>query len=139
MRKIIVGLALVAVASVASAQTPWACSLDNVGATLTLCKRAPTSSTTSKQLWVTDIVATSTTSTAGQFILRYGTGTNCGTGTASLFPSAASAVRFGYPANTSAPTVITLATPLVVPAGKDLCVLAVSTNTITVQIHGTIK
>jgi hypothetical protein len=112
---------------------PFTCGLDDIGATLTLCY---TNSDPSERLYVTGIVAQSTTATAGQFILRYGTGANCGTGTVSLFPSAATAVRVAYAGNTAAPTVISLPTPLIVPAGKDLCALGVVTNTLTIQIVG---
>jgi len=111
----------------------WTCSLDNIGATLTLCIIAPTDST---KRYITDIVAQSTTATAGQFILRTGTGTNCGTGTASLFPSAATVIRYSAPGNGSAPTVISFRTPLEVPKDKDLCMLGVGTNTVTMQIQG---
>lgn len=114
---------------------PFTCSADNIAATLTLltgCK-APEPGMT---YYVTDVIAQSTTTTAGQFILRTGSGTNCGTTTASLFPSAATVVRFASPANTAAPTVVSFRTPLRVPEGKDICVLGVATNTTTVQVVG---
>ena len=111
----------------------WTCSLDNLGATLTLCHdRAEVG----QRLWITDIIARSTTSTAGLMLLQYGTGTNCGTNTLSLLPSSASAVRLAYPATTSPPLVIRLATPIAPPTGKDLCVLATGTNTASLQIIG---
>jgi hypothetical protein len=91
--------------------TGWSCSLDDIGATLTLCIRAAEEGST---LYITDLVGQSTTGTAGQFILRTGTGSNCGTGTASLLPSA----------------------PIRVPHGKDLCLLGVATQTFTGQIWG---
>ncbi len=111
----------------------WTCSLDNIGATLTRCIESPEPSL---RRYVTDIVAQSTTATAGQFILRTGTGTNCGTSTASFLPSAATAARLASPANTAAPTRIHLETPLVVPAGHDLCLLGIAVNTTTIQING---
>ena len=115
--------------------TPFTCSADNIGATLTRLTgcTAPDPGLT---FYVTDIIAQSTTTTSGQFILRYGTGTNCGTGTTSLFPSAATAARIASPANTAAPTVIPFRTPLRVPDGKDVCVLGVATNTTTIQLVG---
>lgn len=112
----------------------WTCSLDDIGATLTRCAIAHTD--TAQTMYVTTVVAQSTTTTAGNFILRYGTGTNCGTDTRSLLPSAATAARLAAPASTAAPTVISLASPLKIPAGKDLCVLGVATNTFTGQISG---
>jgi hypothetical protein len=113
----------------------YTCSADDIGATLTRLTNC-IGPVDNMRRYVTDIVAQSTTTTAGQMILRYGTGTNCGTGTTSLFPSSATGVRVGYPANTSAPTVIVFRTPLVVPTGKDLCVLAVGTNTVSIQVNG---
>lgn len=112
---------------------PFSCSLDGVSNSLTVCMAAKGE----QRFWITKIVAQSTTTTAGQFILRYGTGTACGTGTASLFPAAATAARWGYPASTSAPTVIDLSeSPIAAPKEVDLCVLAVATNTLTISIHG---
>ena len=118
-----------------SAGLSYTCSADDIGATLTRLTNC-LGPVDNNRRYVTDIVAQSTTATAGQFILRYGTGTNCGTGTTSLFPSTATVVRVAYPANTAAPTVIPFKTPLVVPTGKDLCVLAVGTNTISIQVNG---
>lgn len=133
MRKLLVCLILLA--APASAQSiRWTCGLDAVAASLTKCPAVPNPG--DLRLVITDIVAQSTTATAGQFLLQYGTGSNCGTGTASLLPSAASAVRIAAPANTAAATVIRFETGLVVPAGKDLCVLGVATNTVTIQITG---
>ena len=111
----------------------WQCSLDNIGNTLTLCKDLSQGELT---YFITDIVANSTTTTGGQFLLQTGTGTNCGTGTASLFPSAASAARVGYAASTSPATVISLRTPIPVPLGKQLCVLGTATQTVTITIRG---
>lgn len=118
----------------ASQATTWTCSLDDIGATLTRCIIALPDQTTTRYL--TYVVAQSTTTTGGQFLLQFGTGTNCGTGTTSLLPSGASAVRLGAPANTAAPAVIALPTPLKIPAGKDLCVLGKATDTFTGQLGG---
>ena len=114
----------------------WECSLDGVAATLTLCKTAPNNG---RRLYIRSIVAQSSTATAGTWILRYGTGTNCGTGTTSLFPSAATAASYVAPANNVAPTVIQMDPPLTVPVGKDLCVLGVATNTTKIHIRGYLK
>jgi hypothetical protein len=111
----------------------WICSLDNIGATLTLCQRA---AGTGYRLQITDIVAQSTTATGGQMSLQTGTGSDCGTGTTAFFPKATTTARVGYPPNTSAPTHLSFGTPLMVPAGKDLCVLGIATQTISVQIWG---
>ena len=123
----------------AEAQGPigpqFTCSADDIAGTLTLltgCK-APEPGL---RRYITTVVAQSTTTTGGQFILRVGTGTNCGTSTASLLPSAATAARLASPANTTAPTVISLSTPIIVPYERDLCVLGVATNTTTIQVVG---
>jgi len=127
-------LALLPAAAGAESWPRWTCSLDAVDANLTRCARSQDFSPAS--FVITDIVAQSTTATAGQFLVRYGTGTNCGTGTASIFPAAASAVRIAAPANTSAPAIIRFETGLLVPSGQDLCVLGVGTNTVTITITG---
>jgi hypothetical protein len=141
-RVLILGVLALLYASVADAQLyirsgglsqAWTCSLDNIGTTLTECQAAPG---TGKQLYVTDIKAQSTTATAGQFLLRYGTGANCGTGTTSLLPSAATVVRLAAPANTAPPTDIHFLTPLAVPINNAICLLGVVTNTVTIQLSG---
>lgn len=111
----------------------WTCSLDNIGATLTECKAAPGAGL---KLYVTDIVIQSTTATAGLFLIRYGTGTNCGTGTTSLLPSAATVPRLGYPLNTAAPAVISQTTPIAAAANNAVCIICTVTQTCTVQISG---
>lgn len=117
------------------AGAPWSCSLDGVDNTLTLCEPAHPD----QRLFITQVVAQSTTTTGGQFILRYGTGTACGTGTASLFPAAATAVRIAAPANTAAATVINFNPPLSLAPAKQLCVLGVATNTVTITISGYVQ
>lgn len=113
----------------------WSCSVDNIAASLTKCAPTP-AAPAGLRTFITDIVAQSTTGTAGQFLLRTGTGTNCATGTASLFPGAASVVRYAAPANTVAPFVANLNTPLIVPADTDVCLLGVATNTVTAHLSG---
>lgn len=112
---------------------PFTCSLDNIAATLTECQPAAAAGLS---LYVTDIIAQSTTATAGQFLLRQGTGTNCGTGTASVFPSSASVIRFAAPGNTVAPLVVSLKSPIKLTAANALCLLGVATNTVTVSVGG---
>lgn len=131
-------LAIVALLAQVNYSTPitnWSCGLDNIGATLTQCQPAPAAGL---RLYVTDVVITSTTATAGQFLIRYGTGANCVTGTTSLLPSAATVARLPYPANTSVvgPTSISLRTPVAAPAANAVCIICVATNTCTVQMTG---
>jgi hypothetical protein len=126
----------------------WTCGVDGIGATLTLCTPGPASASPGieERIYITDIVAQSTTGTGGQYIIRYGDSANsnpnatanCGTNTTSVFPSSASAVRFSYPLFSGAPTTINLVTPIVIPAGKDVCVLGVATNLLVMQMLGEI-
>lgn len=111
----------------------WSCSLDAIGATLTQCQAAPGAGL---RLYLTDLVIQSTTSTAGQYLVRYGTGTNCGTGTASLLPAAATVVRLGYATNAGAASPLQFSTPLAPPANNAICIICVATNTCTVQMSG---
>jgi hypothetical protein len=124
----------------------WSCSLDDIGATLTECIASvtsrPLSTLTQEKLIVTDIVAQSTTTTGGLALIRYGTAANCGTGTTSLIPSAATVPRLFYGASTGAPLVIHLDPGLVVPAAlfqaahPRLCVIGTAVNTVSIQISG---
>lgn len=118
--------------------TPFQCSLDNIGATLTQCQAAPGAGV---RLYITDIVANSTTATAGQMLLRTGTGANCVTSTASILPAAATVVRIPYPANNSpnGPTRISFMTPLQAPVNAALCAIGIATNTLSITITGFIS
>jgi hypothetical protein len=111
----------------------WACSLGGVAATLTQCQAAPGASL---RLYVTDIVVQGTTSTAGTWNLQSGTGTNCGTGTAALYPKASATTYWTGPTNAQAAQFMTLQTPIAVPANAALCVYGAATNTTNIEIHG---
>jgi hypothetical protein len=132
-----IGALFVSVAPFARAQVgtypSWTCSVDGGADSLTQCQQAPDPSI---RLYVSNIVAQSATATGGLWILKYGTGTNCGTGTASLFPSAATAARIAAPANTAPPSIITFSPALALPAGKALCLLGVATNVTVIQVSG---
>lgn len=114
---------------------PWSCGLTAIGATLTECKAAPAAGL---RAYVDDITIGSDTATAGNFTLRYGTGTNCGTGTTTLFPAVASITtgKWLYPANTAAPTSYSFTAPLVPGAANAICVICIATQTCTVSIQG---
>lgn len=116
-----------------SVLTPFTCSIDAVGATLTECQAIPQPG---KRYVITDIVAQSTTGTGGQFLIRTGTGTNCGSNTLSLLPSSATVVRIAYPGNSAHPCRLQFNTPLYAPADRAICVLGVATNLVTMQITG---
>jgi len=111
----------------------WTCGLNAVGTTLTQCQAAPGAGLF---LYISSIVAQSSTGTAGQFTLTYGTGTNCGTGNTAIFANS-TAVSMAAPANTAAPTVISFSVPLkLATAANALCVLGVATNTTNITING---
>jgi hypothetical protein len=112
---------------------PWTCSIDAIGATLTQCQAAPGAGL---KLYLTDIVMTSTTGTAGNYLIRYGTGANCGTGTTSLFPSSATVIRFTYAGNNAATVPINFYTPLSAAANNAICILCQNTQTCTAQLSG---
>lgn len=111
----------------------WSCTLSGIAATLTQCQAAPGAGLS---LYVTDIVVQTTTTTSGTYAVQYGTGTNCGTGTAALFPGGATANRWNAPITTSSASNFSFITPLAVPANNALCVIGVATNTIRIQMHG---
>lgn len=120
---------------------PWACSLDDLDDTLTLCQPAKPG----LRLYLTDVVIQSTTGDPGLFLLRYGTGTDCADGTTSFFPAVpgvSASRRIEYSENVFAPTVIALNVPIAVARNADICVICdavtpeESTNTCTVQLTG---
>lgn len=111
----------------------WSCTLSGIAATLTQCQAAPGAGLS---LYITDIVVQTTTTTSGTYAVQYGTGTNCGTGTAALFPGGATANRWNAPITTSSASNFSFITPLVVPANNALCVIGVATNTIRIQMNG---
>lgn len=130
-----VGRLPVAHAQQANPGPEFVCRADDIAATLTRLTGCAAPEPGMRR-YITSIVAQSTTSTSGQWILRFGTGTNCGTGTTSLLPAAATAVRLAAPAFTAAPTVIPFPKPLVVPSGQDVCLLGIATNTTTMDVYG---
>jgi len=113
----------------------WSCGAP-FGTTLTSCQGAPGAGL---KLYVQTIYAQSSTATASLWILETGTGTNCGTGTATVFPIGATAGTAVVPSlgNTAAPTVIQLQPPIAVTANQAICVVGSSaTNTSLVTITG---
>lgn len=104
-----------------------------IAAALSQVVAAPAASTS---LYLTDVMVMSDTATAGNFLIRYGTGSNCATGTTSIYPSAGIAVKSMYPGNASAPLMLNFHTPLKIPAANALCILCVATNTCTAQFWG---
>jgi hypothetical protein len=114
----------------------WSCGVTAIGATLTQCQAAPAASTS---LYLTDITVVSDTATAGSYTLRFGTGTNCATGTTTVFPAVSSITtgKIPYPGNTAnLPIWHSFQTPLKLTAANALCVICVATNTCTVSAQG---
>jgi len=120
-----------------------ACSVDNRDDTPALCIAAHE---LGMRRYVTDIIAQSTTTTAGLFNLYQGRsqalggGVNCFTATTPLLPSSVdiqvAPTRFIAAGNGVKATTIRLASPIVVPQGKDLCVVGDAANPVTVQLLG---
>jgi hypothetical protein len=111
----------------------WTCALNALAATLTQCQAAPGANL---RLYLTDITVQTTTTTSGTYAIQAGTGTNCATGTAALFPASGTANRFNAPITTSSASNFSFTTPLIVPANTAVCVIGVATNTISIQLQG---
>jgi hypothetical protein len=120
---------------------PWTCSLDDKFDTAGLCLVKDGSGLS---LYITDVVAQSTSATAGLFILQYGISDAalgaCGRGAATLLPSgldpSGGVVRFTAAANTAPATAMNFTNPLRVPPGNDLCIIGDAVNSVTVQLVG---
>jgi hypothetical protein len=113
----------------------WSCGLTGIAATLTQCQAAPAAG---QKLYVTDIQVGSNTATAGQFLIRYGTGSNCVTGTTTLYPNipAQTTAIMPYPANTASLASINFTSPPVAAAANAICIVCVATNTCVVNMTG---
>lgn len=112
--------------------TTFKCSFNSIGATLTQCQAAPASG----RLYIRTLHIQTTTATSGTYGLQTGTGSNCATGTAALFPLSGTANRFNAPVAANAMATITFDPPLDAPAAAALCVIGVATNTVSGQIAG---
>jgi len=86
--------------------------------------------------YITDIVVQTTTGTSGAYAIQSGTGTNCATGTAALFPKSGTGDRFNAPIAAEGLDSISLVTPISPTAGHAICLIGTATNTIDVQISG---
>jgi len=113
----------------------FAANVGDIGATLTEIVAA----TTGQYIYVTTIILSSSTSTAGTFALRAGQGANCATNPVGVFPQpgvSSPTLTYVYPANTAVPLVITLQPPVRAPSGYALCLVGVATNLARGQVHG---
>lgn len=113
--------------------TLWTCGVNGIAATLTQCQAAPAAGL---KLYLTDIIVQTTTTTSGTYAIQTGTGSNCATGTAALFPVSATGNRFNAPITTSAAAHFKFETPLAAPAANAICLIGVATNTISAQMIG---
>jgi len=115
----------------------WSCNQQGLAASLTQCQAAPASG---YSLYLTSIIATTTTGTAGTFAVRYGTGSNCGTGTTGLWPQPGGTTpsrTVTAPISTAAPMVINLGpVGIKVTAANAICVIGTATNTIDIVLSG---
>jgi hypothetical protein len=111
----------------------FVCGFNSIAASLTQCQAAPAAGL---KLYITTLHIQTTTTTSGTYALQTGTGSNCVTGTAALFPVSGTANRFNAPITTSAMAVVTFDPPLTAPAASAVCVIGVATNTVSGQIAG---
>jgi hypothetical protein len=118
---------------------PWTCSVDEQDDSTVRCIAAPEPGL---RLYITDVVAQSTTSTAGLFNIVQGTataqggGADCSTANANMLPATDAGARFAAAANTSAATAYRPSSPVIVPTGRDVCILGDAGNPVTVQLFG---
>jgi hypothetical protein len=118
---------------VAAKLATFKCGFNAIAATLTQCQAAPAAGS---KIYIVTLHVQTTTTTSGTFALQTGTGTNCVTGTAALFPSSGTANRFNAVISSSGMQTITFNPPLDAPAAAALCVIGVATNTVSGQIAG---
>jgi hypothetical protein len=116
----------------------WTCNLNGLAASLTQCQAAPAAGFA---IYVTSVIARTTTGTAGTFAIRAGTGSNCATGPTGVWPDpgkASPASVVTAPISTVAPFVWNFPDGLKLTAANALCVIGVATNTIDISISGNI-
>lgn len=138
IKRVLTALCLLLLPVMVGAQTQlsrsFTCSLTGVAATLTECQAVP--GTAGERYVITDLVVQSTTATAAGYSVQTGTGVNCVTGTAALFPANSVASKYLAPIAANPTAVISLRTPLVAPADAAICVLGVITNTTNITLSG---
>jgi len=123
-------LAAPAVSATGSGQTGITASATGAASTATATLAAPAAGF---KIYITDITVDTTTATAGTWRLETGTGTNCATGTAALYPNSANAWTAPV---LGAPQHFTFTTPLSAPAAAAVCILGVVTNTVNIDLTG---
>ncbi len=120
---------------------PWTCALDNRDDVPVVCQEG----VVGQRLYITDIIAQSTTTTAGLFNLLATPKTSAGVSDCisggdppTLFPIGlgGGTSRFAAPASTARPLHYRPKTPIALPSGHDLCAIGDPTNTLTLQVIG---
>lgn len=85
-------------------------------------------------IYIDALYVQTTTTTSGTYSFQSGTGSNCGTGTAAVFPVSGTSNRFNSPPTTGAMAPLIMPTPLKLAANTALCVIGVATNTQSGQV-----
>lgn len=112
---------------------PFKCAFNAIAATLTQCQAAPAAGL---KIYIRTLMIQTTTVTSGTYAVQSGTGVNCVTGTAGVFPQSSTTNRFNAPITSQAMAVITFDPPLDLPAASAACVIGVATNTVSGQMAG---
>jgi len=115
--------------------TFFTCNLQALVATLTEMTNCSASST-GQRYYVTGMAVQTTTATAGTFAVQQGTGTNCGTNTAVLFPTASTAARWTAPINTQPTSYVFFEPARRTNVNYALCAIGTGTNTINIEVWG---
>ena len=117
----------------------WSCGVDEIFDVRTLCRLAPEPG---MRLYVTDVIAQSTTATGDLFSLWYaksvatGGTANCGSSDeAQILPPSVSP-WFAASNNATAPAHLRFNPALIVPTGKDFCLQGGTNESITIQVLG---
>jgi hypothetical protein len=105
----------------------------SIAATLTQVQAAPVAG---MSLYITDIDIQTTTTTSGTYSFQSGTGTNCATGTAAIFPVSGTGNKFNAPITSNAMAQFSFQTPIKLASATALCVIGVATNTVSGQVMG---
>jgi hypothetical protein len=112
----------------------WTVGHAGIGASLTEVKAVPA---TGGQHHITLILNQSTTSTANQWSIESGTGTNCATGTTAVLPASSVSEKYVGATNAQAVQVIPLwGSPIHVTPGHAICVLGIATQLSRINIVG---
>lgn len=116
-------------------RTRFECSFNSIAATLTQLTGCAGAGAGLKY-YITDVALQTTTATSGTYALQTGTGANCGTGTAAIFPVSGTANRFNAVITSNGMNVMNFTTPLQTAANVQICVIGVATNTVSGQLKG---